>query len=214
MKFLAFDVETTGLPAGKPQVYETHRWPFIVQFSWMVYDTSCNKLRKIEDHIIRLPEGLGICPESTAIHGITTEQMLSEGENINRILDMFMDDVQSCTILIAHNLKFDKSVVMVEQIRNNYTTLLSDLRKQEYCTMMKGRLAAGIRVYNRYFKRMEYKYPKLVELHSKLFNSKPNNLHNSLIDILVCFRCFGKLYWDVDMLTLNTKINALWLKFC
>jgi len=214
MKLLVFDVETTGLPDGKPQIYETYRWPFIVQFSWMVYDTSCNKVCCVEDHIVRLPEGLGICPGSIAIHGITNKRMLEEGENIQYVIDLFLDDVKKSTILIAHNLKFDKSVVMVEQLRNNYTTLLSDYRKKEYCTMNEGRLAAAIRSYSRYYNRMEYKFPKLVELHSKLFNSKPNNLHNSLIDILVCFRCFGKLYWDVDILKLNTKLNALWSEFC
>ena len=40
MKILTFDVETTGLPDGRPTLKETYRWPFIVQFSWMVYDAS------------------------------------------------------------------------------------------------------------------------------------------------------------------------------
>jgi hypothetical protein len=43
------------------------------------------------------------------------------------------------------------------------------------------------------------KFPKLFELHDKLFESVPNNLHNSLIDILVTLRCFMKLKHDIDL---------------
>ena len=43
------------------------------------------------------------------------------------------------------------------------------------------------------------KYPKLSELHEKLFNKLPNNLHNSFIDILVTLRCFIKLKYDLDL---------------
>jgi hypothetical protein len=43
------------------------------------------------------------------------------------------------------------------------------------------------------------KYPKLVELHEKLFDKQPNNLHNSFNDILVTLRCFMKLKHDIDL---------------
>jgi hypothetical protein len=44
------------------------------------------------------------------------------------------------------------------------------------------------------------KYPKLIELHEKLFNVTPNNLHNSLNDILVTLRCYMKLKFNVDLM--------------
>jgi hypothetical protein len=43
------------------------------------------------------------------------------------------------------------------------------------------------------------KYPKLIELHQKLFNTSPNNLHNSFNDILVTLRCFIKLKHNLDL---------------
>ena len=43
------------------------------------------------------------------------------------------------------------------------------------------------------------KPPKLVELHQELFHSTPNNLHNSLIDVLVCFRCFYNMVYEKDL---------------
>tara|TARA_Y100000591_G_scaffold66286_1_gene54867 strand:+ start:370 stop:1029 length:660 start_codon:yes stop_codon:yes gene_type:complete len=219
MKIITFDVETTGLPDGRPTLKETYRWPFIVQFSWMVYDASKNKVINVEDHIVKLPkdhEGkqLGICPESTAIHGITNKVMLREGKNICQVINMFMRDVRKCKILVAHNLKFDKSMVIVEQIRNGYKRTLEKQRKVEYCTMHEGKVKCNILKMNDYTGKMQYKYPKLIELHEKLFNSQPNNLHNSLIDILVCFRCFGKLYWNVDILTKNRQLNELYSELC
>jgi DNA polymerase III epsilon subunit-like protein len=37
------------------------------------------------------------------------------------------------------------------------------------------------------------KYPRLSELHQVLFGSVPENLHNSMMDVLVCLRCFLKI---------------------
>lgn len=38
------------------------------------------------------------------------------------------------------------------------------------------------------------KWPTLLEFHQHLFNSVPENLHNSIVDVLVCLRCFLKSY--------------------
>ena len=43
------------------------------------------------------------------------------------------------------------------------------------------------------------KFPKLMETHQTLFKTIPNNLHNSLIDIYVCFRCFHMLEYGFDI---------------
>jgi hypothetical protein len=43
------------------------------------------------------------------------------------------------------------------------------------------------------------KFPKLLELHQKLFESIPNNLHNSFNDILVTLRCYIKLKHNIDL---------------
>jgi DNA polymerase III epsilon subunit-like protein len=43
------------------------------------------------------------------------------------------------------------------------------------------------------------KFPRLSELHQVLFGNIPENLHNSLIDVLVCLRCFLKIRCCVDV---------------
>ena len=47
--------------------------------------------------------------------------------------------------------------------------------------------------------RVYKKFPKLSELHQTLFGSIPENLHNSLIDVLVCLRCFLKIRCCINM---------------
>lgn len=214
MRVLTFDVETTGLPERYASIRQTWKWPYIVQFSWMVYDTSKNKVLNVEDHIVRIPKGLKMKQESIEIHGITNEKMKREGKEITEVLDKFMKDVRKSKILVAHNLKFDLNMISVEQIRHCYKKTLSDLRKKFYCTMNEGKNITDLYYYSKYYDRMVLKPPKLIELHEKLFNETPKNLHNSLIDILVCFRCFGKLYWEVDILNKNTKLNGLYSRLC
>jgi len=179
----------------------------------MIYDSSNNKII-VEDHLAKLPKGYGIGPESTKIHGITTKRMLKEGKNIKMLLKKFMSDAKKCKILVAHNIQFDRNVIMVEQIRNGCKIKLNDLRKEEYCTMKHGKFVCNILKLNERTGKMQTKFPKLVELHEKLFKSKPNNLHNSMIDILVCLRCFGYLYWEVDLLTVNKKMDKMWSLLC
>jgi len=67
------------------------------------------------------------------------------------------------------------------------------------CTLQDSIEFCNIKSINKFGK--EYlKWPTLLELHQKLFDTTPNNLHNSLIDILVTLRCFMKLKYDHDIL--------------
>ena len=214
MKILTFDVETTGLPLKWAKTYQVNRWPHIGQFSWMVYDSSKNKVVALEDHIVKLPKGLKMLPDSIKIHGITNEKMRRNGKDINIILKKFMSDVRKSKILVAHNIQFDMNMITVEQIRNGYKKTLKDSRKNLFCTMKEGKNTANLYRFSKFYEKTVLKPPKLIELHQKLFSSIPNNLHNSLIDILVCFRCFSKLYWGIDILSKNSKLFNLYKQYC
>ena len=213
MKILVFDVETTGLPAYRnARLSDTYNWPFVVQLSWLVYDTSNNRIVKVVDKIIRLPEGYGIKSESSKIHGITTAKMLQYGVPLTPLLHEFMTDARTANVIVAHNIKFDRSMITVEQIRHGFQRTLSDLRRNWYCTMGSGTSLCNIRRVNKRTGKSYLKYPKLSELHERLFKTTPGNLHDSLIDILVCFRCFGMLAWGVDLLECNRNFVDRWDK--
>ena len=44
--------------------------------------------------------------------------------------------------------------------------------------------------------------------YEKLFNEVPNNLHNSLNDVLVCFRCYYKMRYNLDILQEDDKFGG------
>jgi len=206
MKVLVFDVETTGLPTKwNPPVNESNWWPYIVQISWMIYNIDENKVEQITDKIIKLENGMEIPEESTKIHGITNEIMNEKGVHIKNVLGDFINDLKTTDVAIAHNLKFDKSMVLVESNRNN---LDINFDKREFCTMLYGEKLCGLTRVNKYG-RMVSKYPKLIELHNKLFCYEPTNLHNSLYDVAVCLRCYVKMRFNKDLLDTNEKMKSL-----
>ena len=67
-----------------------------------------------------------------------------------------------------------------------------------YCTMKESIELCNITLVNR-FGKPYLKFPKLLELHTKLFETTPHNLHNSFNDILVTLRCFMKLKYNIDL---------------
>ena len=56
--------------------------------------------------------------------------------------------------------------------------------------------------------RMFKKFPKLSETHNYLFGYVPESLHNAMVDVLVCLRCFLKLRCGYSMS--NRKFELLW----
>tara|TARA_B110000967_G_C18834315_1_gene535776 strand:- start:310 stop:942 length:633 start_codon:yes stop_codon:yes gene_type:complete len=205
MKTLIFDVETTGLPTKwNARIDDVQAWPYIVQFSWVLYDTDSMDLLKMEDHLIKLGDGMEIPEESTKIHGITNKMMNESGKELTQILSKFYEDLKDSSIIVAHNLKFDKSMVLVESLRNNMDALFDG--KVDFCTMLYGEKLCGLTRKN-YRNEIVSKFPKLIELYKKLFDEIPSNLHNSLYDVLVCFRCYYRMRFGKDILTEDDKFG-------
>ncbi|RZD41721.1 MAG: hypothetical protein CXT73_04420, partial [Methanobacteriota archaeon] len=119
----------------KVHKYNTHLYPYIVPISWLIYDDILKKVTKIEDHVIKLPEGIQVPKVCSDIHGITTEKMLEKGENIVDVLKLFTKDLLDSNYIIAHNINFDKTIIQAEYIRNNKIDWIGRHRKEEYCTM-------------------------------------------------------------------------------
>jgi DNA polymerase III epsilon subunit-like protein len=119
MKVLVFDTETTGLPEeNNVSILDTFRWPYIVQLSFIYYDSEINDVIEYYDNVIKLPDNITIPEDSIRIHGITNEIMREKGINIITALKKFNDILKECDIVIAHNISFDKRIIMVECIRN------------------------------------------------------------------------------------------------
>ena len=193
MNAVIFDVETTGLPIKRrAALTDYENWPHIVQISWIAFDLISNTIISINDYIIKTP--VIIPEEAIKVHGITNE-MSQNGVNIMDVLNKFKQDIQDCQIIVAHNLEFDHTIISVESLRNSNMNLFDGKYHKKFCTMRRSR-------------RICNKWIKLELLHEKLFGEKPFNLHNSLIDVFVCFRCFYKLNYNLDILKMKTVMES------
>jgi len=205
MKVLIFDTETTGLPIGRnPSIYETQKWPHILQLSYIVYDSETNDIITVEDDYIHINDDVVIEPGSQTIHNISREILLDKGIPIKDALDKFNNFATTVDLLVGHNVSFDKRMVIVEGIRNKIKMNVHDT----YCTMKNSvELCKIEREWpdgNKYFK-----YPTLTELHKELFKTTPKNTHNALIDILICMRCFVQIELQKDICRINRTIRLM-----
>jgi DNA polymerase III epsilon subunit-like protein len=222
---MVFDTETTGLPQAKFINMDTlHLWPHIVQFSYVIYDSDKNDIVDSTDLIIKVSDSVIISKESTKIHNITKELSLEKGVEIDKVIRDFIEKLTTVDLLVGHNISFDINMLKVEMMRiiqfnerkvtprqlKNYKSDLVYLYKYKniYCTLQESIDLCNIKAVNKYGK--EYlKFPKLLELHEKLFDSTPNKLHNSYNDILITLRCFIKLRYDIDLNTYCQNYAAL-----
>ena len=183
IRAVIFDTETTGLPRDKhvPANNQKGNWPDIVSISWRVYENSV--CRKKENYIIK-PDGWTIPAESTRIHGITPA-MAAEGVSLQSALGAFCDDIATAQIIVAHNLSFDKQVVLNALkwrlgLRTVAWSPLADmctgiLSTNDLKLPFMGRNVPG-----------NYKMPSLKELYRATFSTDdPPGAHNSARDVEV-----------------------------
>jgi DNA polymerase III epsilon subunit-like protein len=224
MLVLVFDTETTGLPSSRIISPDTlPLWPHIVQLSYVIYDTENNDIVYSSDSIVKVKESVIITEDSSKFHKITNEISQTKGIKLDNVLDDFFHHLKKVDMIVGHNISFDINMVKVELLRIIYEeSNISDVRLKECkydlhlltnfknicCTLQDSITICNIKALDRFGK--EYlKYPKLIELHQILFDSSPNNLHNSFNDILVTLRCFMKLKHDKDLNEMCDKFKEI-----
>ena len=207
MKVLVFDTETNGLPESKfESIFNTNKFPFIMQISYILFDSENLSIIKIGNNYINDVE---IKEESFKINKITKE-MIDNGKNIKFVLEDFIKTIKECDILVGHNYAFDKKIIMVECVRNKLFYKLNYILKQKkyYCTMQNSKHICKI---PSIYKIGDYKLPKLIELHESLFNEPivSNNLHNSLVDCIFTLKCYIKIIKDINIFEYSSDCALL-----
>ena len=186
-KILFFDTETTGLPQFyNAPITQVNNWPRLVQLAFIEFYENGTLAAK-HNYIIK-PEGFSIPREATLIHRITNEQAQTEGHNLTQVLDIFAHAITESSILIAHNFDFDRNIVGAEFVRKEFDTK-PILTKRSFCTMKNKDVVSFCRIAG----KNGYKWPKLEELHYKLFNQKISDAHDASIDIAATAKCFWEL---------------------
>ncbi len=187
--YLFFDIETSGLPKDiYAPVTKLDNWPRIVQIAWVLYDSNGKQISK-KEHIVK-PSDFIITDESTKIHGISQSKAIRYGIEIVKILLDFEVQCSKSKYLIAHNIIFDSKVLGAEFLRSLNRNPLTNL--ENLCTMLNSVQYCKIPGLN------GFKWPKLEELHKKLFGYNFSNAHSAMADVEATAKCF----WEMRKLKL------------
>ena len=182
--YLFFDTETTGLPGNwKAPVSDLNNWPRLVQLAWLHHDKDGNKIGG-SNYIIK-PDGFTIPFDASRVHGISTERALSEGVALQDVLNDFQNLISQASYLVAHNMSFDEKIVGAEFLRKNMVNSIAT--KNKICTMEESTN------YCKLDGPYGYKWPKLSELHYKLFGTEFEEAHNAAVDINATAKCFWQM---------------------
>lgn len=184
IKLLFFDTETTGVPKNyKAPASDLYNWPRLVQLGYLIYDAN-GTLITSGNHIIK-PDNFTIPIESSAIHGITTQKAIDEGVDLVSVLLEIRNHIENVDYLVAHNMAFDEKILGAEFLRNNMLNIIEN--KTKICTMESSiEFCAILNSYG-------YKWPKLSELHFKLFGYDFDGAHDAFSDIEATAKCFWEL---------------------
>ncbi len=184
MKYLFFDTETTGLPKNwKAPVTDVNNWPRMIQIAWILCDDDVNIIDA--DDLIILPENFEIPMAAATVHGITTKRATIEGVPLVDALNKFNELLEETDCIVGHNINFDEKIIGAEFVRKQIPTSLHE--KQKICTM---ELATNFcKIPGPY----GYKWPKLSELHIKLFGVDFADAHDAAIDINATAKCFWEM---------------------
>jgi len=182
--YLFFDTETTGLPQNwKAPVTDLNNWPRMIQIAWILCDDKGNRIES-DDFIIK-PENFEIPKDASAIHGISTEKAIIEGVDLKQVLDKFVELIEKAEFIVAHNISFDEKILGAELLRKEVKSTFN--KKRKLCTMKSSTDYCRIPGY------YGYKWPKLSELHIKLFGEDFDEAHDASVDINATEKCFWEM---------------------
>ena len=187
-RVVVFDTETSGLPDSRTQNYRDLR-QFnncrLLSISWIVYEDG--QLVRENYYVIK-HESPHSRVENRAEHinGITKQMIKSKGVGFTEVMTQFTSDLSNAKYGVAHNVEFDRMVLLTECFRYNKNDWLEIIENKRYhCTKEMGtkRNDDGTRE----------KWPKLDKLYEDLFDKKMRGAHHALTDSRICGQCYFEM---------------------
>jgi len=170
-------------------MHDLDNWPRVIQLAWEVVEAETETVKAAHKMLIK-PDGWEIPKEKFWIdNGYSTEQNEAEGLPMPGVLDTFLDGLNACDVMVAHNLAFDYPVTGAELLRYKKKAT-NNANRVKICTMertvnlCKIPFARGGR---------GYKWPKLEELHQFLFKKGFDGAHDAGNDVAACRVSFFEL---------------------
>lgn len=220
-RVLVFDTETTGLVPKtdhQKRIYPAlEEYPYMLQLCFVIYNLDTETVEKEYNEYIRVDDDVPILPIITQITGITRDMCTApRGVDVADALTAFYDAYRRCGVVVAHNIRFDKEVVKGEMERNHHAMVdrgcacpvalfhhvyMRIHGMSSVCTMFDGaRIAQQLPLTGAIpdpasnpIQIVPYKWPKLAELHRRLFGTVPEGLHDARVDVMACLRCYQEM---------------------
>ncbi len=198
MKIFVFDTETTWFINKNEK--DLNLQPKVIQFAWILWDLN-NWIFKEEKRIdILINPWIPIPYASSQVHHIYDIDV-KNSPKIEMVMDDIIDLINTPDIIIGHNIEYDEDMIKLELRRLE--------REHEYnpksviCTMKHSVDFCAIE-----WNGNRFKYPKLWELHKKIFDEYFIWAHDALTDVEATLRCFIELVqkW---VITIEKKENNL-----
>lgn len=180
---LFLDVETSGLPLWREPSGDP-RQPHLVEVAALLVDPQTREIIETLHNIVQ-PEGWTIPEDVVAIHGITTERALVEGEPEADTLNALLALHGQCEFRVAHNETFDARMVRIackrflgDEVADAWMEAPSD------CTARATRPLVAL---------PRNKMPTLGEAYHHLFGERLEGAHSAMVDVRACMRIFFHL---------------------
>lgn len=183
MKIFVFDTETTWFINKKETDLE--KQPKIIQFAWILWELKNGKFQELERVDILINPKIPIPYGSSQVHHIYDIDV-KNSPSIEEEIDKIMKYINEPDVIIWHNIEYDESMVKLELKRLNREFEYKP--KQIICTMKNSVEFCAIQ-----WNWERFKYPKLWELHKKLFWEYFTWAHDALTDVEATLRCFVDL---------------------
>ncbi len=182
--YLFFDCETTGkITDYKASFKDVDKFPRISQFAWQLYNSE-GKLFKSFQSLVK-PDGWEVPKDEFFIkNNMSTERCELEGRPIKPMLEQFLNELEGCKYLLAHNMNFDLPVTASEMYRLGFQ---AKNKPQKICTMQS--TTDICQLHGPY----GFKWPSLQELHQFLFKCDFDGAHDASDDVTATAKCFFEL---------------------
>lgn len=201
MKIFVFDTETTWFINKKETDLDLQ--PRIVQFAWILWNLENWKFIEEKRINILINPKMPIPYASSQVHHIYDIDV-KNAPTIEEVINDILEHITLPDVIIWHNIEYDEDVLKIELKRLEMEYKYKP--KQVLCTMKTTVDFCSIQ-----WNWERFKYPKLWELHKKLFWEYFIWAHDAMVDVEATLRCFVELnkIWVIKIEEKKQEIMSL-----